>query len=113
MTGSSPHAGLTPYQITLKVDKAKCPVGDWNKYPKLRNSVKDLIKDCWAGSPNARPTTSAVVQQLTTLINCYESEIHAVYSQPETEQDLSLTSILIFVLAVILIHMAFCAWAIQ
>ncbi|KAG8947061.1 hypothetical protein FRC04_011241 [Tulasnella sp. 424] len=72
-----------------------------------------VVPSTSAETNNARPTMSAVVERLTTLIISYESGIHAVDRQPETEQGLSLIPILIFVLAVNLILMAFCALAIQ
>ncbi|KIO18096.1 hypothetical protein M407DRAFT_48322, partial [Tulasnella calospora MUT 4182] len=63
MAGESPHAGLTNNQITLKVcnpSNPKDPIEDWSKYPQLTGPIKDLLKDCWSRSPNARPTMSAV-----------------------------------------------------
>ncbi|KAG8947062.1 hypothetical protein FRC04_011242 [Tulasnella sp. 424] len=111
MTGTSPHAGLTHYQITLNVCNSKYPVDDWSKYPQLQDSVKDLIKHCWAGLPNARPSMPEVVQRLTTLLDSYESEAHAAYSEPETARGWSLISIAVF--AIFLIQTALCALAIQ
>ncbi|KAG9047869.1 copper transport protein ctr1 [Tulasnella sp. UAMH 9824] len=71
MTGELPHAGLTDGQITLKVcdiKDPKDPVEDWNKYPLLPAPVKDLLRDCWSRSPDARPSASAIVHRLTVLL---------------------------------------------
>ncbi|KIO33516.1 hypothetical protein M407DRAFT_46480, partial [Tulasnella calospora MUT 4182] len=70
MTGESPHAGLTNGQITLKVcssDDPKDPVEDWSKYSQLQDSIKDVLRDCWSRSPDARPSMSAIVRRLETL----------------------------------------------
>ncbi|KIO18098.1 hypothetical protein M407DRAFT_41341, partial [Tulasnella calospora MUT 4182] len=58
LTGELPHAGLTDGQITLKVcDRAnpKDPVDNWSKYPQLRGSIGELLRNCWSRSPEARP----------------------------------------------------------
>ncbi|KIO22699.1 hypothetical protein M407DRAFT_78959, partial [Tulasnella calospora MUT 4182] len=70
VTGELPHAGLTDGQITLKVcnsNNPKDPVEDWSIYPQLQEPIKDLLKDCWSRSPDARPSMLAIVRRLTTL----------------------------------------------
>lgn len=116
MTRTLPHAGLTPNQITLRVcnsEDPKDPVDDWNKYPQLEGLIKDLLKDCWSRSPDARPSMLVVVQRLTTLLESHEPGIHAVSSPGEPEAKIGLRFISPFILLVIFIGMVLCTWAIQ
>ncbi|KAG8947064.1 hypothetical protein FRC04_011244 [Tulasnella sp. 424] len=113
MTGTLPHAGLTHNQITLRVcnDKdPKGPVEDWSKYPQL-GPVKDILKQCWARSPNARPSIPSIVSRLTTLLEPYESGTPTVSSEPEAKKSLKIMWLL--ALAVIFIGMELCHWVIR
>ncbi|KIO22702.1 hypothetical protein M407DRAFT_216154 [Tulasnella calospora MUT 4182] len=77
MTGELPHAGLTDGQITIKVcnsNDPKDPVEAWSQYPELPEPIKDLLKDCWSRSSNARPSTSVIVRRLTTLLESSETK---------------------------------------
>lgn len=106
MTGALPHAGLIDSQIVLRVCNSKDPKGpveDWSKYPQLRGSVKNLLEECWARSPHARPSMSAVIQRLTGLLDSYESGVQTVSTGEPLDAKMGLRLIWLLLSAVIFI----------
>lgn len=73
LTGFSPHAGLTNNQITLTICSKNDPkIEDWSIYPQLQGSVRDLLKECGARLPDARPSIPSIVQRLRGRPKSYE-----------------------------------------
>lgn len=76
LTGELPHPGLLDVQIMHKVCNSSSPnnpVEDWDKYPRLQGAIGTLLQECWSRLPEARPTMSAIVLRLTSLLRSLES----------------------------------------
>lgn len=109
MTGELPYDGLPDPQISLKVcdiNSPDGPVEDWKKYPQLQGLVKELLMDCWSQLPSARPSMSAIIQRLNTLLDSCELESRTLPRDRATVRGFILVPTL--TLAIIFIGSALC-----
>ncbi|KAG8933437.1 hypothetical protein FRC00_013245, partial [Tulasnella sp. 408] len=71
MTSEAPFAGFKHYDIINAINdrpKLFSPVQDWDRYPQIPESIRDLIRKCWSFLPEGRPPMSNVKQRLAAMI---------------------------------------------